>query len=379
MSEIAQILRQEIVREGVIPFARFMELALYCPDFGYYECGGRTPGRGGDFITSVSVGALFGQLLAAQFMDWMQDLGPGPLRLVEAGAHDGRLALDILAWLEGQGWPGNSRALEYWILEPSKRRRQWQASTLERFSDRVRWADSPESLGPRSTRGVIFSNELLDAFPVTRLRWNRAARHSSWTEVGVTFNNGDPEHLTWAAIPIEADRVSLMFADAGISIPPELSNVLPDGFTIDLAPGVTKWWAAAAAALERGVLMTIDYGLTALELLHPSRAAGTVRAYRRHRLEADVLAAPGEQDLTGHVNFSQVQRAGEAAGLRTEPIVRQAQFLTQIAGRIWGKASADESVGGGNEPRPEVLRQFQSLVHPEHLGHRFQVLIQRRG
>src|SRR4051794_34237853 len=111
------IIAEETGRRGAISFARFMELALYCPNFGYYECLKATPGRTGDFFTSVSVGSLFGELLAFQCAEWLMAIRSGPPRIVEAGAHDGRLAADILRWMRAYH-PEISKALEYWIIEP---------------------------------------------------------------------------------------------------------------------------------------------------------------------------------------------------------------------------------------------------------------------
>lgn len=375
MSEISIILHKELESGGFIPFSRFMELALYCPNLGYYERPESAPGRAGDFFTSVSVGPLFGRLLAAQLGEWLTELGDGPLQLVEAGAHYGRLALDILSVLEAEAASGRAPywpRLEYWILEPSARRRTWQADRLRPFAQRIRWFDGPDRLSRRSIRGVIFSNELIDAFPVARLWWSSPAR--DWLEMGV---KAGPQGWQWTPLPPDVVRVSSLLLAAGLEVPPELGALLPDGFTLDLAEGAGRWWAEAAAALEHGKLMTIDYGGPAESLLHPSRAGGTLRAYRRHRPAIDPLSDPGEQDLTSHVNFSELIRAGEAAGLESEPMQSQGQFLHAIAGRIWAGVEAHPNPDPVPIP-PAEIRQFQTLTHPEHLGRRFQVLVQTR-
>ena len=120
--------------------------------------------------------------------------------------------------------------------------------------------------------------------------------------------------------------------------------MLPDGYTIETCPAAENWWREAAGILERGKLMTIDYGLTAEELFSPDRLRGTLRAYFRHHASDDILANVGEQDLTAHVNFSAIQAAGESVGLRTEMFSTQSQFLT----RILEKASKDDSFGEWN-------------------------------
>ena len=206
MNGLPEILRREINVCGAIPFARFMELSLYCPHFGYYEQLTNTPGRGGDFYTSVSVGPLFGELLAAQFAQWLGhwDARSGyqinepvsdRLQLLEAGAHDGRLAADILDWFNSRR-PQLFHKLEYWILEPSPRRRQWQEKTLARFNGRVRWFDSWGALPPTGVHGVIFSNELLDAMPVHRLGWD--AQNKTWFEWGV---GTEGSQFVWQKLP----------------------------------------------------------------------------------------------------------------------------------------------------------------------------------
>src|SRR5689334_10533502 len=120
-TDIRTVLRQEIAREGPIPFSRFMEIALYCPKIGYYERAEGQIGRAGDYFTSVSVGGLFGELLAFQFAEWLAAHADTPVQVVEAGAHEGRLACDILGWLTRE----RLDKIEYWIIEPSEERQKW--------------------------------------------------------------------------------------------------------------------------------------------------------------------------------------------------------------------------------------------------------------
>ncbi len=141
MNPLSDIIRREAAERGVLPFARFMELALYCPVHGYYETEKDNPGHHGDFYTSVGVGELFGQFLAFQFAEWLRAGVHSPrstARIVEAGAHDGRLAKDILAWLQLKR-PKLFEQIEYWVIEPSPGRQKWQKETLKNFAPRVRW------------------------------------------------------------------------------------------------------------------------------------------------------------------------------------------------------------------------------------------------
>src|SRR5262249_40025039 len=151
-----------------------------------------------------------------------------------------------------------------------------------------------------------------------------------------------------------------------------LEAALPDGFTTELSPAALDWWRAAAMALQRGWLLTLDYGLTAEQFLSPERAQGTLRAYSRHRLGAHLFAHPRAQDLTAHVNLTALQEAGEAAGLKTEGVVAQGAFLTRIAEAGWSDHD------GLREWTPARRRQFQTLTHPEHFGRQFKLLIQTR-
>ena len=375
VNKLLEIIRHEIHKSGVLPFARFMELALYCPVCGYYETK-KDIGRRGDFYTSASTGELFGQLLACQFADWLEELklqpaSPAtrhpPLCLIEAGAHDGKLASDILDWLQIHR-PKLFSEIEYWILEPSLNRLAWQQATLNKFAPRARWFTDLKTLSPATRhsplRGVIFSNELLDAFPVHRFGWD--AKNKTWFEWGVAIAG---DEFVWAKIQNPVLPPSILH------LPSSLLAVLPDGYTIETAPAAETWWRDASDTLEHGWLVTLDYGLTADELFSPARPHGTLRAYSRHHINNDLLAGPGEQDITAHVNFSAIQRAGEDCGLKTEFFGSQAKFLTEILAAADKDRSLGESLGEWSATK---ARQFQTLTHPEYLGNVFRVLVQSR-
>jgi SAM-dependent MidA family methyltransferase len=363
LKEVFEKIAGEIKTRGIIPFSRFMELALYCPNFGYYEREEDKIGRAGDFFTSVSVGPLFGELLAFQFAEWLSERNPAStLQIVEAGAHRGDLSRDILSWLK-LNRPQIHERLEYVIIEFSDRRREWQKKFLEEFSDNVRWVQKPADL--ENVNGIIFSNELLDAFPVSRFQWD--VGQAKWFELGVKLSNQAPSWQTLREVTLpEVETYT------GQSLPESLLKALPHGFILDLAPTTRKWWAEAAAGLQSGFLLTIDYGLAFDELLLPHRKSGTLRAYHHHKVNDDLLANPGEQDLTAHVDFTALQIAGERAGLQTHFFGTQSQFSAAIASKIF----SDHSAIAWN---PQQVRQFQTLTHPEHLGERFRVLVQRRN
>lgn len=372
MSQMRKKLAAEIAARGPLPFARFMEQALYCPVYGYYEAEADKIGRGGDYYTSSSVGRAWGEMLAAEYSRWTAAWeavgaeGAGAetrWHWAEAGAHRGDTARDILDWTRLHR-PGLYSRLRFWLIEPSARRRRWQRETLRQHAPVVRWCSTVAGAAREAEggmRGIIFSNELLDAMPVERLGWDAAA--GQWFEWGVAL---DGENFRWT-------RMSMPHEQAP-RVPPELLRVLPDAFTLERSPAAQRWWREAACALGFGRLVTFDYGLTQEELLAPERAGGTLRGYRAHQVSSDVLANPGEQDITAHVNFSAIQSEGEAAGLRTVMFKTQAEFLESIAARL---IESGECKGPDAWP-DRWTRAFKTLTHPEHLGRAFRVLVQER-
>lgn len=345
---------------GALPFSRFMEMALYEPELGYYEHA--RVGRTGDFYTSVSVGPLFGELMALQGAIWFDQLDsipsedPAVLNWVEAGAHEGRFAGDFLGWLRNHR-PDQYDRIRYTIIEPSRKRREWQRKRLEEFAERVEWTDAlPEC------EGVFFGNELLDAFPIERFGWQRASR--SWFRWGV-----QPCDAGFEWCRMSAGNLAQTPLDG---LPGELLEVLPDGYTVECSPAAEAWWAEAASRLQRGWMVTFDYGYEDPDRFRPERERGTLRGYRDHRYVDDVLAEPGSIDLTAHVDFGRIAASGEQVGVRTECLVTQRRFLTGLM------ATTLKDGSGFGEWTPSRVRQFQTLTHPQHLGHSFRVLVQGR-
>jgi len=356
LGELAGRIREEIrMAGGAVPFSRFMERALYEPGLGYYEQA--VIGRAGDFHTSVSAGPLFGELLAFQALRWLETLDPRDRTLtwVEAGAHDGTFAADFLGALTARR---ESVKVRYVIVEPSPIRRGWQQRRLAGFGGMVEWRDEiPEVVG------VIFANELLDAFPVERLGWDPLV--ADWFRWGVMDRDG---RFEWCRLPVEGGLRERIPA-----LPAELLGMLPAGYTVEFSPGAEAWWRRAAHQLQTGHLLTFDYGFGAEEWMRPERINGTLRGYRGHRFVDDVLADPGGADLTAHVDFARIQAIGEEVGFRTDQFTGQDRFLSRL---MTETLSAE---GGFGEWTEERVRQFQTLTHPQHLGRSFRVLVQSRG
>jgi len=343
MNELAELIRREIRKNGVISFHRFMEMALYEPGLGYYETH-RDIGRHGDYYTSVSVGKLFGELLGFQFAQWLAPL-EGEVQLLEAGVHDGQLAKDILNYL--RNWqPEIYERTTLVLLEPSQIHRQWQTETLVNHAAKVKWRGEESE----PFRGVFYCNELLDAFPAHKLEWDAAAQ--SWFECGVGESDGQFE---WRRMDEVKDNWN-----AG----PEL----PDGSGMIHVPDHAPFWNGVCNNLREGRAVAFDYFLEEEEFFTPTRPHGTLRAYHAHQHSDDLLANVGEQDITASVNLAELKFAVKASGVNGSAVSSQANFLVHIFEQTL------EHPGQFPEWSPERTRQFQTLVHPEHLGRAFKVL-----
>jgi SAM-dependent MidA family methyltransferase len=341
---LAHIIREEIAR-APIPFRRFMELALYHPAHGYYTSGRAQVGRKGDFFTNVSVGSLYGRLMARQFVEVWQRLGePAEFTIVEQGANTGDFAADALGGLRAL----NSAcfdATRYRIVEPAPALAAKQREKLAPFSGRVEWCESEAAL-PAWT-GVHFSNELVDAFPVHVVKWTGA----EWLERHV--ENG-PEGFQFVDLAPSSPRL----AAACAKLPPRLEGTITE---INLA--AEDWISATAAKMERGCILAVDYGWEREEYHAPTRTTGTLSAYANHKREENPLARPGEIDLTAHVNFSDLADAALACGLQVAGFTDQHHFMVGPGEHHFADGANAEDV-----------RAFKTLMHPQFMGLAFKVI-----
>lgn len=354
-SRHSRILVERIVGEigragGWIPFARYMELALYAPGLGYYTAGAHKLGRGGDFVTAPELTPLFGQTLAAQAAQVLELAGG---HILELGAGSGRLACDVLLELERLGRLPD----DYAILEVSpdlrQRQRERLASDAPHLLDRVRWLDAL----PERFSGLILANEVLDALPAHLLHW----RDGTVQERGVGWNG---EGFLWADRPL-AEGELLAWARRLPVAGDYLSEVCP------LAPALVR---SLAAMLETGVALFLDYGFPRAEYYHPDRREGTLMCHYRHHAFTDPFVLPGLADITAHVDFTAVADAALDAGLKVLGYTTQAHFLLNCG--LLERLGREEV---GSVSYLKQAAKVQMLLQPTEMGEFFKVMAVGRG
>lgn len=363
--ELVQAIASEILADGPMSFARFMELALYHPTYGYYMRTGTDDsaqriGWDGDFYTNSDVHAVFGRLLGRQLeqIDHLLDR-PTPFSVVEMGPGKGTLARDILQYVSAT--PSLLSRFRYVLIERSPAMRAAQQRTLASWAERpglVSWMESIEALPVDSLIGVFLSNELVDAFPVHRVRIINGAPH----ELTVAFREG---RFVEEATPLSnpALRVYLQqLSDLGVT--------LTEGQTADINLQSLTWMKQVAHALAKGIALTIDYGHTARDLFGPERRNGTLLGYRNQMLSEDPYQSVGLQDLTAHIDFSALAAAGEEAGLAVTGFTNQMSFLMSLG--------VEQELERW-EPGSREFQGIIQLLRPEGMGRTFKVLIQHKG
>jgi SAM-dependent MidA family methyltransferase len=343
---LTERLRARIEKEGPISFRDFMTAALYDSQEGYYVRGAAI-GERGDFVTSPHVSPAFAAAIARRFADDAEKIS-GDLDFVEVGAGEGEF-LENLAKALARDAPVLARRVRLTAIDRSPGARQALQSRQILPEDRLR--ESVEELSERSIRGWIFTNELFDALPVVRVVG--AERGLDEMRVGV-----DGDRFIWTRAPApEAYREHL--ASYRIALEP--------GQIGEISFAAAPLYRRLARSLEQGRIVTFDYGHSASVLYHPeARRNGTLAVHFAGFRRGDPLSRPGEVDLTAHVNWDDLIRAGEAEGLTTEPVTRQGRYLAEAG--LFDFVSNEK----------EKWRAYR-LVDPEGMGEELSVLIQSRG
>lgn len=360
---------ENVIRERIaaapghmLSFAEVMELALYHPEHGYYGCGPRRIGRDGDFYTAVSVGPLYGCLLARLATDIWRSLGePGHFTIIEQGAHDGQLMEDVALGLRATGSPV-ADSVRFVIVQSGDAYRSAQSARLvPLLGDRISWCENVAALHERPGDALFITNELLDAFPVHRVRWNG----DEWLEQMVALSD-EGTGLVWKDAPVTIDRVK-----EEVRL---LPSDLPPGYTTEVHPATVAWVGAVGALPFRGAVLIADYGFEDHEYYSPARSDGTIRRYRGHQMDGEVLLDLGACDLTAHINFSRIVEAA-GAHFPSRRCMDQGRFLTRLAAP-WLRSLEGRPPSAGDAA---LLRQLHTLTHPAHMGAKFRMCLLGRG
>jgi SAM-dependent MidA family methyltransferase len=352
-----------------ITFAEYMDLVLYHPQYGYYSSGTVEIGSQGDFFTSSSLGADFGELLAEQLVEIWQILGhSNPFWLVEMGAGSGVLASDILAYLK-QNYSDFFKAIEYIIIEQAEglinQQQELLKVWLEENNQKLSWK-SWSDIKEESIIGCLFSNELVDALPVHQV----AIASGQLKEIYVTYWEGK---LTEIIDDLSTSKLADYFKLIDVNLP---SDDYPEGYRTEVNLSALDWLETVSKKLKRGYLLTIDYGYNARRYYHPQRNRGTLQCYYQHRRHNNPYINIGYQDITAHVDFTALERQGELCSLQKIGFTQQGMFLMALG---LGDRLCDLS--SGKYHFQQVLQRrdaLHQLIDPAGLGG-FAVLIQSKG
>jgi SAM-dependent MidA family methyltransferase len=361
-SALLALLIDRCQSHGSITFAEYMKLVLYAPGLGYYERRDRPiGGRGADFYTTPHLGSDFGETLALQIAEMWQRMGcPKKFAVVEMGAGQGLIAQDILAYWQQQQ-PDLYELVDYVIIEAAAAMRQEQQRILQGWP--VRWANW-ESLPDDGVQGCFLSNELIDALPVHQVTVDQGELR----EVYVTWADGAfQEQLAPLSTPALADYFAVLQIDiVGYG----------DGYRTEVNLAAQQWLQQVAQKLQKGYVLSIDYGYSADRYYNPMRQRGTLQCYYQHHYHDDPYLYVGEQDITAHVDFTTVERWGAELGLKSLGLTKQGLFLMAWD---WGDRLATVTQFS---PDPLVVIErrgnLQRAIDPTGLGG-FWVLLQGKG
>jgi len=365
-----------------------MEQALYDREHGYYASGRAHIGKAGDFFTNVSVGKIYGKILTLFFEELWEKMGkPNPFIIVEQGANDGRLALDVLESAETS--TDFFTAIHYYIVEPFSVYQKKQQETLKHRSN-IFWVEKIEDLS--AFEGIHFSNELIDTFPVHLLMWNG----KEWMErrVGTSTKKSGIDSYGWITSPIEQEELRAVAA--------KLPTTLTPGFLWEVRLGVSSWLHEIETRMKRGMILIADYGYAGPQRFAPYRAKGSIACYQNHHRYNNPLEEVGKRDITAHVDFTDlaeraIQQHFEILGysdqhhfligsaeawLRSyEHEVKRGQSYSLLqkgsVHYISQKSSCNGMTPNVINCRTDLLADplaLQTLLHPESMGRAFQFL-----
>ncbi len=344
---LSEIIIKKIQQKGTLSFRDFMEMALYYPGLGYYTSAKQKIGKEGDYYTSPNLTPVFGEMLGRQIEEMWHILGEKEFTVVEMGAGTGLLSSDVLEYLKKN--PELYNELDYCIIEKSPVMREMQR---KRLGEDVRWCDSIQELAGMT--GCIFSNELVDAFPV-----HQVVMENELMEVFVDYREGFAEILKPASHELK-------------NYLEELQVVLPHGYRTEINLDAVKWIEEIGSSLKKGFVITIDYGYPSSELYQEYRSSGTLMCYYKHTANDSPYQHIGEQDITSHVNFSALEHFGQKNGLELCGFTDMAHFLLGLGIEEYLKNLQETDRGYHKK-----MLQVKTLLME--MGGTFKVLIQNKG
>jgi SAM-dependent MidA family methyltransferase len=348
-----------------IPFADYMELVLYHPQFGYYASNADCIGKSGDFLTSPHLAADFGELLAVQLKQLWEILGsPDKFSIVEMGAGQGLLAAQILEYLKREH-SDFFAVIDYIIVETAPAMIATQQTRLN--TSPVRWCEWVEIVD-RSIVGCFLSNELIDALPVHQV----IVKENRLQEIYVTLGK---EGLIFTEIvdELSTDRLKQYWQLNNIDL---LSDKYADGYRTEVNLAALDWLKIVEQKLERGYIISIDYGYSADRYYNPIRSQGTLQCYYEHSHHNDPYINIGNQDLTAHVDFTAIQNQGKLLGLQTIGFTKQGMFLMALG--LGDRISTVSNSGGDIQAILTRRQNLHQLIDPMGVG-KFGILIQSKG
>ena len=362
MNELIQIIKDRIRMSGPITFAKFMQLALYHQGYGYYSSDRTRIGKEGDYYTSPCVHPAFGEIIGRFIYKVYKTLDIQEFTIVEMGAGKGYLALDVLDSIK-RDQPEFYSNLNYLMVEISPTLVEEEKSILKDHIRKIKFLNSISEIEDEEVAGVFISNELLDSFPFHRLKYIK----DNFQEIYVGLVNDQFTEILDSLSTIELknyiDRYDIEFRE---------------GQEVEINLNAGKWLSDVSRVITRGFVLTIDYGFLAPELFNPTRMTGTSKCLYKHSANDDPLTHIGEQDITAHVDFSNLIRVGESVGLNTFKYITQGQFLIDwgILDIVERYSSKDKS---SKTSEQKHILAIKNLFLPELMGDKFKVLIQEKN
>jgi SAM-dependent MidA family methyltransferase len=356
---LSELIKTKIASQGALSFADFMEQALYAPGLGYYVAGKHKFGASGDFVTAPEISSLFSHSVARQCIQVLADIPSAPI--LELGAGTGRMALDILLYLETQ----SCLPQHYFILELSPDLQAQQKETFiqsaPHLQNKVVWIRAL----PTHFKGVILANEVMDALPVHCFRWTGAF----FLERCVTYNAARNQFV-WQENSIPENSA----LDLALRNLP--SETFSTNYCSEINLLLPAWIASLSDTLEEGLILLLDYGFPQKEFYHPERSQGSLMCHYQHRAHADPFVHIGHQDITAHVDFTAVAIAAEEAQLDIAGYTNQANFLfnTDILKDFEAQIASEAGL-----PSTQLQHALRQLIEPHEMGELFKCIALTRG